>query len=49
MSLIRDNVLKIGMSNGPNWIFIVINDTIAWITPPRDTFQKLFRQDLLVA
>ena len=33
-----------------NWIFTAITDTIAWNTlPTRDTFQKLFRQDLLVA
>ena len=32
-----------------NWIFTAITDTIAWNTLPRDTFQKLFRQDLLVA
>nr|XP_045605742.1 regulatory-associated protein of mTOR-like isoform X2 [Procambarus clarkii] len=32
-----------------NWIFTAITDTIAWNTLPRDLFQKLFRQDLLVA
>lgn len=32
-----------------NWIFTAITDTIAWNILPRDTFQKLFRQDLLVA
>ncbi|RXG72595.1 Regulatory-associated protein of mTOR [Armadillidium vulgare] len=32
-----------------NWIFTAITDTIAWNTLPRDIFQKLFRQDLLVA
>merc|ERR1719167_62043 len=32
-----------------NWIFTAITDTIAWNTLARDTFQKLFRQDLLVA
>lgn len=32
-----------------NWIFTAITDTIAWNTLPRDVFQKLFRQDLLVA
>ncbi|XP_054282022.1 regulatory-associated protein of mTOR-like isoform X2 [Macrosteles quadrilineatus] len=32
-----------------NWIFTAITDTIAWNTLPRDQFQKLFRQDLLVA
>ncbi|CAL4126157.1 unnamed protein product, partial [Meganyctiphanes norvegica] len=32
-----------------NWIFIAITDTIAWNTLPRELFQKLFRQDLLVA
>eukprot|EP01119_Soliformovum_irregulare_P024456 TRINITY_DN876_c0_g1_i1.p1 TRINITY_DN876_c0_g1~~TRINITY_DN876_c0_g1_i1.p1 ORF type:complete len:1236 (+),score=415.18 TRINITY_DN876_c0_g1_i1:59-3766(+) len=32
-----------------NWIFTAITDTIAWNTLPGPTFQKLFRQDLLVA
>ena len=32
-----------------NWIFTAITDTIAWNTLPREVFQKLFRQDLLVA
>lgn len=32
-----------------NWIFTAITDTIAWNTLPRSLFQKLFRQDLLVA
>jgi regulatory associated protein of mTOR len=32
-----------------NWIFTAITDTIAWNTLPRDLFQTLFRQDLLVA
>lgn len=32
-----------------NWIFTAITDTIAWNTMPRGLFQKLFRQDLLVA
>uniref|UniRef100_U5ETP3 Putative guanine nucleotide binding protein mip1 n=1 Tax=Corethrella appendiculata TaxID=1370023 RepID=U5ETP3_9DIPT len=32
-----------------NWIFTAITDTIAWNTLPQDLFQKLFRQDLLVA
>ena len=32
-----------------NWIFTAITDTIAWNTLPRDLFQRLFRQDLLVA
>jgi regulator-associated protein of mTOR len=32
-----------------NWIFTAITDTIAWNSLPRATFQKLFRQDLLVA
>ncbi len=32
-----------------NWIFTAITDTIAWNCLPRDLFQKLFRQDLLVA
>ena len=32
-----------------NWIFSAITDTIAWNTLPRTLFQKLFRQDLLVA
>lgn len=32
-----------------NWIFTAITDTIAWNVLPKDTFQHLFRQDLLVA
>ena len=32
-----------------NWIFTAITDTIAWNVLPRSLFQKLFRQDLLVA
>jgi hypothetical protein len=32
-----------------NWIFTAITDTIAWTTLPSTTFQKIFRQDLLVA
>lgn len=32
-----------------NWIFTAITDTIAWNMLPRDLFQTLFRQDLLVA
>ena len=32
-----------------NWIFTAITDTIAWNVLPRDLFQKLFRQDLLLA
>ena len=32
-----------------NWIFTAITDTIAWNALPRNLFQKLFRQDLLVA
>ncbi|DBA03474.1 TPA: hypothetical protein N0F65_002882 [Lagenidium giganteum] len=32
-----------------NWIFTAITDTIAWNVLPRELFQKLFRQDLLVA
>ena len=32
-----------------NWIFTAITDTIAWNRLPRDLFQKLFRQDMLVA
>ena len=32
-----------------NWIFTAVTDTIAWNSLPRDVFQKLFRQDLLVA
>jgi regulator-associated protein of mTOR len=32
------------------WIFTATTDTIAWnILLPRDTFQKLFGQDWLVA
>lgn len=32
-----------------NWIFTAITDTIAWNVLPRSLFQRLFRQDLLVA
>lgn len=32
-----------------NWIFTAITDTIAWNMLPRALFQRLFRQDLLVA
>lgn len=32
-----------------NWIFTSITDTIAWNVLPRALFQKLFRQDLLLA
>ena len=32
-----------------NWIFTAITDTIAWDVLPRNLFQKLYRQDLLVA
>ena len=32
-----------------NWIFTAVTDTIAWSTFPRDIFNRLFRQDLLVA
>lgn len=32
-----------------NWIFTAITDTIAWNTLPPDVFQRLFRQDLMVA
>lgn len=32
-----------------NWIFTAITDTIAWNTLNTELFQKLFRQDLLVA
>ncbi|XP_022708704.1 regulatory-associated protein of mTOR-like isoform X2 [Varroa jacobsoni] len=32
-----------------NWIFTAITDTIAWNVLPKSLFQKLFRQDLLVA
>ena len=32
-----------------NWIFTAITDTIAWNVLPRELFQKLFRQDLLLA
>ena len=31
------------------WIFTAITDTIAWSILPPHVFQKLFRQDLLVA
>jgi regulatory associated protein of mTOR len=32
-----------------NWVFTAITDTIAWNSLPSALFQKLFRQDLLVA
>jgi regulator-associated protein of mTOR len=32
-----------------NWIFTAITDTIAWDLLPRDLFQQLFRQDLLLS
>ena len=32
-----------------NWIFTAITDTIAWNVLPHELFQKLFRQDLMVA
>ena len=32
-----------------NWVFTAITDTIAWNILPSHLFQKLFRQDLLVA
>lgn len=32
-----------------NWIFTAITDTIAWNVLPQKLFQRLFRQDLLVA
>ena len=32
-----------------NWIFTSITDTIAWNVLPLPLFQKLFRQDLLIA
>lgn len=31
------------------WIFTAVTDTIAWLSFPRETFMRLFRQDLLVA
>ncbi|PHT38257.1 Regulatory-associated protein of TOR 1 [Capsicum baccatum] len=32
-----------------NWIFTAVTGTIAWNVLPHDLFQRLFRQDLLVA
>jgi regulator-associated protein of mTOR len=32
-----------------NWIFTAVTDTIAWLSFPRSIFNRLFRQDLLVA
>ncbi|GMT03406.1 hypothetical protein PENTCL1PPCAC_25580 [Pristionchus entomophagus] len=32
-----------------NWIFTAITDTMAWNALPRDVFQRLFRQDLLLS
>lgn len=51
--LIKDIPGKINERRSPlgelNWIFTAITDTIAWNVLPRDLFQRLFRQDLLVA
>ncbi|WWC95984.1 hypothetical protein V866_002851 [Kwoniella sp. B9012] len=32
-----------------SWIFTAVTDTIAWLSFPREVFNRLFRQDLLVA
>lgn len=32
-----------------SWIFTAVTDTIAWTSFPREIFDRLFRQDLLVA
>lgn len=32
-----------------NWIFTAVTDSIAWNMLPKELFQRLFRQDLLVA
>jgi hypothetical protein len=32
-----------------NWILTAITDTIAWQSFPKDLFQKLYRQDIMVA
>lgn len=32
-----------------NWIFTAVTDTIAWDVLPRNVFQRLYRQDLLLA
>eukprot|EP00980_Cylindrotheca_fusiformis_P012282 scaffold3001_cov122-Cylindrotheca_fusiformis.AAC.7 len=32
-----------------NWVFITITDSLAWNVLPKPLFQRLFRQDLLVA
>lgn len=32
-----------------SWIFTAVTDTIAWLSFPREIFNRLFRQDLLVA
>jgi regulator-associated protein of mTOR len=32
-----------------NWIFTAVTDSIAWNVLPKPLFQRLFRQDLLVA
>ena len=32
-----------------NWIFVTITDTIAWSVLPRDTFYRLFRQDVMLS
>ena len=45
-SLTQDRKTPLGELN---WIFTAITDTIAWNVLPRPLFQRLFRQDLLVA
>ena len=45
----RVNKTPQDLARGLNWIFTAVTDTIAWNALPRPLFQRLFRQDLLVA
>nr|AFH08794.1 raptor [Schmidtea mediterranea] len=40
---------RVSMFGEINWVFTAVTDTIAWSCLPPPLFQKLFRQDLLVA
>lgn len=40
---------RVSMFGEINWVFTAVTDTIAWSCLPATLFQKLFRQDLLVA
>ena len=43
---LKDRRMPLGELNG---IFTAVIDTIAWTTFPRETFKKLFQQNLLIA